>query len=163
VYNLVTALKEENKMSDVLYIKQMYKSFLWVTLVPAFSVCSILVASDTESDGKNVSTRTSIMSQSDEELVDNPLPLSISKEERRRIWTEEAPRWADSWGITVDDYLERADKIVNYLRKKKKNISGRESLIRHKGQSIEAYNEAFSEQYGKVFTIDDLHMFTLRE
>jgi hypothetical protein len=103
------------------------------------------------------------MSQSDEELVDHPLPLSISKEERRRIWTEEASRWAESWGITVSDYLERADKTVNYLRKKKKNVSGRESLIRHKGQNIVAYNKAFSEQYDKVFTIDDFHLFSIRE
>jgi hypothetical protein len=95
-------------------------------------------------------------------LADNPLPLSICKEERRRIWTEEAHRWAESWGITSEEYLKRADDLVNYLRKIKKIVSGRESLIRHKGQNIAVYNEAFSKQYGKIFTIDDFHLFSLR-
>lgn len=99
----------------------------------------------------------------DENLIDHPLPLSIPKEERRRLWTEEASIWAHSWGITTEDYLERADKLIYHLRKRKKNISGRESLIRHPGVNLEAYNAAFSAQYGKTFTIDDLHMFSVRE
>ena len=83
-------------------------------------------------------------------------------EEQRRIWLEECPQWAESWNISPEEYLSRAHSVVNELRGRGKVVSGIESLHRHKGQDMEAYNAAFSAQYGKVFTINDLHMFSLR-
>ncbi len=68
---------------------------------------------------KNISSNhQNNVNDNEEELVDKLLPHSIPREERRRIWNEEASRWAKSWGITKEEYLERADNTIKYLRSK---------------------------------------------
>ncbi len=86
----------------------------------------------------------------------------LTREEMRARWTEEAPIWAASWGISTEEYLKRADALIEHIRKRKKIYAGRECLIRHPAVNLKEYNEAFSAQYGKVFTIDDVHLFSLR-
>ena len=152
-------------MSKLCELKQRFKILGFCLLIMNLS-SDMAFSSDLDEEAltEDVSALTVSVPESAEDgkLVDKFDPRSIPKAERSKRWTEEAPLWAANWGMPVDEYLRRADDCIQRLRKRGKGVSGRESLFRLSKPDLDAMNAAYSERYGRTWTVNDVHMFSLR-
>lgn len=153
-------------MSKLSELKQGLK-FLGFFMLAINLSLGVVFSSDADEEGEDLTDGVSGLAisvplEDAGKLVDKFDPRSIPRAERSKRWTEEAPIWAENWGMTIEEYLKRADDTVKYLRKRKKEVSGRESLIRLAKPDLDAMNAAYSERYGKTWTVNDVHMFLLR-
>jgi hypothetical protein len=76
-----------------------------------------------------------------------------------RPWDEKAEEMAQSWGMSMEEYLKKADEYISLLKKNRRETSGRTGLILLKRPDIEKINEWFEESYNKTFTEKDFPMF----
>ena len=79
-----------------------------------------------------------------------------------RSWDERAEEMAQSWGMSTEEYLKKADEYISFLKKNRRETSGRTGLILLKRPNIEKVNELFEKRYNKTFTERDFPMFKLK-
>lgn len=147
-------------MSKISFLKKILKSFGFFVLVIIISSYATFSSDDEEAAKASDSSPLSMTGVAEQlEDVETEIPFETLRQKRLRLWNERLAERAESWGMTIEEYLKKADEYVAYFRRSKKVLYGREDLIpRRMPDDLVAYNAAFSERYG-VFTKDSFPMF----